>query len=135
MRSPRRIAAAAHNAIKGYSKLRKEPLIKALMSYNAKQPPPAAPQAKRHQKRAAASSPKKKTKAGQSPGARPLIATSNKLVPGLSDALYPNQTVQQGAAAQFQAGYGAIQSPPKRKQPAFVNLPKRVSKPPKKLNL
>ena len=54
---------------------------------------------------------------------------------GLRDALYPGQTVRDGARAQYEARYGTLRRAGQgvRQQPTFVELPPRQRQRPKRL--
>lgn len=87
----------------------------------------------RHCAKAEAAKKKKRTKAGQGGGKKPLIKTSDLLVPNLSAPLYPGQTVQQGATSQYAARHGTLRrAGAGGRQPQFVNLPPRERRKPQR---
>ena len=98
-----------HNAIRGYSKLRKGALVDKLMEYSSKR--------------------------STSKGSRPKKdKLTGKLVPGINDPLYKEGLVK-GARRQFEQRYGRI-VPVKKKERVFIDITggkKRRRKKPERL--
>lgn len=92
-----------HNQIKRYSKMKKAELVEALMAHSGKGGSPAGGSKKKSAPR----------------GSRPLVKTTDKLVPGLSKPLY-KEGVRKGAAKEFEKNYGKIPKP--KKKPVFIDV-------------